>query len=49
VAGFGVLYVLQTRVLDFHHNQALQYIGSVIVLITLVLFVLRQNKPQNYV
>ena len=46
VAGFGVLYVLQTRVLDFTHNQALQYVGSAIVLITLVLFVLRQNKPQ---
>ncbi len=46
LAGFAELYILQTRVLDFPHNQALQYIGSAIVLITLILFVLRQNKPQ---
>ena len=46
IAGFAVLYVLQTTVLDFPHNQLLQYIGSAILVITLVLFVLRQNKPQ---
>lgn len=46
IAGVAELFILQTTVLDFPHNQALQHIGSAIVVITLILFVLRQNKPQ---
>jgi membrane-associated phospholipid phosphatase len=46
IAGIGELYVLQTTVLDFPHNQLLQHIGSALVFITLILFVLKQNKPQ---
>jgi membrane-associated phospholipid phosphatase len=49
LGGILELYVLQTTVLDFPHNQVLQYIGSAFVLMTLLLFVLRQNKPQSYV
>lgn len=46
VAGILELYILQTKVLDFPHNQLLQHLGSALVVITLLLFVLRQNKPQ---
>lgn len=49
VAGILELYVLQTTVLDFPHNQVLQYLGSALVLITLLVFVMRQNKPQTNV
>ncbi len=49
LAGIGELYVLQTTVLDFPHNQLLQHLGSALVLITLILFVLKQNKPQSNV
>lgn len=49
VAGLVELYVLQTSVLDFPHNQLLQYLGSALVLVTLLLFVLRQNKPKSNV
>ncbi|NCZ85228.1 MAG: PAP2 family protein, partial [Burkholderiaceae bacterium] len=49
VAGIVELYILQTTVLDFPHNQLLQYLGSALVLITLLAFVMRQNKPQSNV
>ncbi len=49
VAGILELYILQTTVLDFPHNQLLQYLGSALVLITLLVFVMRQNKPQSNV